>query len=63
MRINFTCGRLSLIDFCQGVIICVGGLGMLVASDHITSKDYPAANMVKGDLFVSMLMYGCIVIV
>lgn len=25
---------------------------MLVASDHITDKDYPAADMVKGDLFV-----------
>lgn len=26
---------------------------MLVASDHITDKDYPAVDKVKGDLFVS----------
>jgi len=35
-----------------GIFVCVGGLGMLVASDHLTNKDYPAANMVKGDLFM-----------
>jgi len=35
-----------------GIVVCVGGLGMLVASDHITDKDYPAADMVKGDLFM-----------
>lgn len=31
---------------------------MLVASDHLTNKDYPAANMVKGDLFVRSSMRG-----
>jgi len=29
---------------------------MLVASDHITFRDYPAVNRVRGDLFVSSLM-------
>lgn len=38
----------------QGVLVSVGGLGMLVASDHLTNKDYPAVNMVKGDMFVSI---------
>ncbi|KAK3718549.1 hypothetical protein LTR37_005053 [Vermiconidia calcicola] len=35
-----------------GILICCGGLGMLVASDHITgSNGGQAANAVKGDLF------------
>lgn len=35
-----------------GILICCGGLGMLVASDHITgSNGGPAADAVKGDLF------------
>jgi hypothetical protein len=33
-------------------MVCIGGLGMLVASDHLTSKDWPAASLVKGDLFM-----------
>jgi len=43
-----------------GVLISVGGLGMLVASDHITNKDYHAANMVKGDMFMiaGSTLYG-----
>jgi len=43
-----------------GVLISVGGLGMLVASDHITNKDYPAVNMVKGDMFMiaGATLYG-----
>jgi len=35
-----------------GIMISIGGLGMLVASDHLTDKDYPAVNLVKGDLFM-----------
>ncbi|KAK3066328.1 hypothetical protein LTR53_017372 [Teratosphaeriaceae sp. CCFEE 6253] len=35
-----------------GILVACGGLGILVASDHIThSNDGPAANAVKGDLF------------
>ncbi|KAK5174541.1 uncharacterized protein LTR77_001621 [Saxophila tyrrhenica] len=35
-----------------GILICCGGLGILVASDHISgSNQYPAADAVKGDLF------------
>lgn len=35
-----------------GILICCGGLGILVASDHITgSNGGPAADAVKGDLF------------
>ena len=35
-----------------GILICCGGLGLLVASDHIThSNGGPALNAVKGDLF------------
>jgi len=35
-----------------GILIACGGLGLLVASDHITgSNGGPAANAVKGDLF------------
>ncbi|CAE6477114.1 unnamed protein product [Rhizoctonia solani] len=36
-----------------GILICVGGLGMLVASDRLTGTgQYPASSMVKGDLFM-----------
>jgi len=43
-----------------GILICVGGLGMLVASDHLTDKDYPAVDKVKGDIFmiVGATLYG-----
>ncbi|EME45292.1 hypothetical protein DOTSEDRAFT_43652 [Dothistroma septosporum NZE10] len=44
-----------------GILICCGGLGMLVASDHITgSNGGPAADAVKGDLFalVGATFYG-----
>ncbi|KAI0352320.1 DUF914-domain-containing protein [Trametes cingulata] len=43
-----------------GVVVCVGGLGMLVASDEITDKDYPALNRAKGDVFmlVGASLYG-----
>jgi len=43
-----------------GVFICMCGLGLLVASDHITDKDYPAIDMVRGDVFmiVGATLYG-----
>jgi len=43
-----------------GVFICMLGLGLLVASDQITDKDYPAINMIKGDIFmiVGATLYG-----
>ena len=44
----------------QGIFICVGGLGMLVASDEITDKDWPALSRAKGDVFmlVGASLYG-----
>jgi solute carrier family 35 protein F1/2 len=38
----------------------VAGLGLLVASDHLTDKDYPALNMGKGDAYmvVGATLYG-----
>ncbi|KAI5124290.1 hypothetical protein M0805_005137 [Coniferiporia weirii] len=43
-----------------GVLICIGGLGLLVASDSLTDKDYSAVSMVKGDIFmiVGATLYG-----
>lgn len=43
-----------------GVIICVAGLGLLVASDFLTDKDYPAVNMGLGDGFmiIGATLYG-----
>ena len=40
--------------------ICIGGLGMLVASDEITDKDWPALSRAKGDVFmlVGATLYG-----
>ncbi|KAF2864769.1 hypothetical protein BDV95DRAFT_673182 [Massariosphaeria phaeospora] len=35
-----------------GILLCVGGMGVLFGSDHLTgSNAFPAANEVKGDLF------------
>lgn len=35
-----------------GVLLCCGGMGLLLASDHMTGANGgPAADMVKGDLF------------
>ena len=44
----------------QGALICVAGLGLLVASDELTDKDYPAISKVKGDIFmiVGASLYG-----
>lgn len=41
-------------------MICVGGLGMLVASDEMTDKDWPALSRAKGDVFmlVGATLYG-----
>jgi len=43
-----------------GVLVCIGGLGMLVASDELTDKDYPAVSKVKGDIFmiIGASLYG-----
>ncbi|KAH8111027.1 DUF914-domain-containing protein [Phellopilus nigrolimitatus] len=43
-----------------GALICIAGLGLLVASDTITDKDYPAVSMAKGDVFmiVGASLYG-----
>ncbi len=35
-----------------GIVVCIGGLGIVCASDTITHKDWEASNMLKGDLFV-----------
>lgn len=35
-----------------GIIVCIGGMALLVVSDYLTDKDTPAVDMVKGDLFV-----------
>jgi solute carrier family 35 protein F1/2 len=43
-----------------GILICVGGLGMLVGSDHLTDKSWEAVDKVKGDLFMiaGATLYG-----
>jgi len=43
-----------------GIVISIAGLGLLVASDEITDKDYPAVSKVKGDIFmlVGATLYG-----
>lgn len=35
-----------------GIVVCIGGMALLVVSDYLTDKDYKAVDMVKGDLFV-----------
>jgi len=36
----------------SGIIVCLGGMGILFGSDHLTgNNNYPAADAVKGDLF------------
>ena len=49
-----------LIDLFQGVLISIGGLGMLVGSDLLTDKNYPALNKGKGDAFmiIGATLYG-----
>jgi len=43
-----------------GVMICVTGLGLLVASDQLTNKDWQAVNKGKGDAFMILgaSLYG-----
>jgi len=43
-----------------GVLVCVGGLGMLVSSDLLTDKNYPALAKGKGDAFMILgaTLYG-----
>ncbi|KAI1080078.1 DUF914-domain-containing protein [Whalleya microplaca] len=44
-----------------GILICCGGMGILLASDHISgSNGGPAENMLKGDLFALLgaTLYG-----
>lgn len=40
--------------------MCIGGLGMLVASDQLTNKDYVAANVAKGNglMLAGATLYG-----
>jgi len=43
-----------------GVAICIGGLGLLVVSDFVTEKNWPALNRGKGDGFMiaGATLYG-----
>lgn len=35
-----------------GILVCVGGVGLLMVSDHLTgATNFPAENQLKGDLF------------
>jgi len=54
MRRKYTWSQLA------GILICVGGLGMLVGSDHLTDKSWKAVDRVKGDLFMlaGATLYG-----
>ena len=44
----------------QGVFVCVAGLGLLVASDELTKKDYTPVSRAKGDCFIiaAATIYG-----
>ena len=44
----------------QGVLICIGGLGLLVTADQLTGKDWEAVNKGKGDAFMILgaTLYG-----
>jgi solute carrier family 35 protein F1/2 len=36
----------------SGILLCIGGMGVLFGSDHLTGNNaFPAADQVKGDLF------------
>lgn len=44
-----------------GILVCCGGMGILLASDHMTNANNgPAENLVKGDLFALLgaTLYG-----
>lgn len=61
VRYNFVPYETASLPYAtQGIAICIGGLGMLVASDEITDKDWPALSRAKGDVFmlVGATLYG-----
>jgi len=41
-------------------LICIGGLGLLVVSDFVTDKNYPALDRAKGDglMIAGATLYG-----
>ena len=44
----------------QGIFICVAGLGLLVASEQLTDKDWDPVSRGKGDAFMiaGATLYG-----
>jgi solute carrier family 35 protein F1/2 len=45
----------------SGILLCIGGMGILFGSDHLTGNNaFPAADQLKGDLFalLSATCYG-----
>ena len=55
--------QLTVLWICpqQGVLICIGGLGMVVVSDQLTgNRSNRAVNKVKGDFFMvaGAVLYG-----
>lgn len=43
-----------------GILVCIGGVILIIISDLLTGKNYEASNMLKGDLYVilSSFCYG-----
>lgn len=43
-----------------GIVVCLGGVVLIIVSDFLTGKNYQATNALKGDLFVvlSAFCYG-----
>lgn len=43
-----------------GILVCVGGVGLIVISDFVTGKNYEAVDVLRGDLYVivSSVFYG-----
>jgi solute carrier family 35 protein F1/2 len=52
--------KLPLSQPLQGALICILGLGLLVASDQLTNKDWAAVNKGKGDalMILGSTLYG-----
>ncbi|THH09911.1 hypothetical protein EW145_g1678 [Phellinidium pouzarii] len=52
--------KMIIRDGWKCILICIGGLGLLVASDSLTDKDFLAISMVKGDIFMifGATLYG-----
>ena len=44
----------------QGALICIAGLGLLVASDQLTGKDWAAVDKGRGDalMIIGSTLYG-----